>query len=271
MTNLNYLGSIMTSYQKLSKQPLAFVLAEFRFSPVLEMEKYIPELQDKLRQSFPLMETQQSQEFKLSPNGFEINTATEWILQSKNRKQAIAINRNRLVHITSEYDRFDGFREQCRATLDALIQIVKPSLLLRVGLRYNNILIEDSGENIEDFVQDYLCKNNLLHSVGDPISQTNEIILKTFEGHMVVRSMYGTSTPPMWPDVGLPIEVTVNEEAKKRIFLDFDHFWEVDSNQGNELQDFELKNIIKKLEEMHEGSRQAFWNITTEKGRSKWK
>ena len=136
MTNLNYLGSIMTTYQKLSKQPLAFVLAEFRFSPVLEMEKYIPELQDKLRQSFPLMKTQQSQEFQLSPNGFEINTAPEWILQSKNRKQAIAINRNRLVHITSEYDRFDGFREQCQATLDALIQIVKPSLLLRIGLRY---------------------------------------------------------------------------------------------------------------------------------------
>ena len=261
----------MTTYQKLSKQPLAFVLAEFRFSPILEMEKYIPGLQDKLRQSFPLMRTQQSQEFQLSPNGFEINTTTEWILQSKNRKQAVTINRNRLVHITSEYDRFDGFREQCQATLDALIQIVKPSLLLRVGLRYNDILIGEDRENVEDFVQDYLCKNNSLHPVGIPISQTNEIILKTSEGHMVVRSMYGENTPPMWPDVGLPIEVTVNEEVQKRIFLDFDHFWEADSNQSNELQDFELQNIIKKLENMHEGSRQAFWNITTEKCRTKWK
>ncbi|MDU1533795.1 MAG: TIGR04255 family protein, partial [Neisseria sp.] len=76
----------MTTYQKLSQQPLVFVLAEFRFSPILEMEKYIPTLQDELRQEFPLIDTQQNQEFQISPSGIGINTTTEWVLQSKSKK-----------------------------------------------------------------------------------------------------------------------------------------------------------------------------------------
>ncbi|MDO4230431.1 MAG: TIGR04255 family protein [Capnocytophaga sp.] len=261
----------MTSYQKLSNQPLVFVLAEFRFSPVLDMEKYIPELQDKLRQNFPLIGTQQSQEFQFSPNGLEINTTTEWIFHSKNRKQAITINHNRLVHITSEYNRFDGFREQCETALKALIEIVKPSLLLRIGLRYNDAIIEEDKEDIKEYVHTNLFQNSFLCAAGHPIRQTSETILETTEGCMVVRSMYEENTLAIWPDMGLPIEITKNDQLKTRIFLDFDHFWESKLNQGEESQDFKLDDLISKLEKMHEGSRKAFWDITTDKGRLKWK
>ena len=42
----------MTTYQKLSQQPLVFVLAGF-VSPILKMEKYIPTLQDELPSEVP--------------------------------------------------------------------------------------------------------------------------------------------------------------------------------------------------------------------------
>ena len=195
----------MTTYQKLSQQPLVFVLAEFRFSPILEMEKYIPTLQDELRQEFPLIDTQQNQEFQISPSGIGINTTTEWVLQSKSKKQAITLNSNRLVYVTSEYDRFDGFKQQCKKALEAFIKIVNPSLWLRIGLRYNDAITEENNENIEEYVQSFLYASNSLSSVGEMNQHINEIVLETAEGCMVVRSMYAHKALPMWPDMMLSL------------------------------------------------------------------
>ena len=260
----------MTTYQKLSQQPLVFVLAEFRFSPILEMEKYIPTLQDELRQEFPFISTQQNQEFQISPSGIGINNTTEWVLQSKSKKQAITLNSNRLVYVTSEYDRFDGFKRQCKKALEAFIKIVNPSLWLRIGLRYNDAIIKENNENIEEYVQDFLYASNSLSSVGEMTQHTNEIVLETAEGCMVVRSMYAHKAPPMWPDMILPIKVEVNNHITTRIFLDFDHFWDINLSQESDNPDFRLDDLLQKKKKMHEYSRKAFWDITTDKGKSKW-
>lgn len=260
----------MTTYQKLSQQPLVFVLAEFRFSPILEMGKYIPTLQDELRQEFPLIDTQQNQEFQISPSGIGINTTTEWVLQSKSKKQAITLNSNRLVYVTSEYDRFDGFKKQCKKALEAFIKIVNPSLWLRIGLRYNDAITKENNENIEEYVQSFLYASNSLSSVGEMNQHINEIVLETAEGCMVVRSMYAHKAPPMWPDMMLPIKIEANNHMATRIFLDFDHFWDMNLSQESDNLDFKLDDLILKLEKMHEYSRKAFWDITTDKGKSKW-
>lgn len=44
----------MSDYRKLSNQPLQLALTEVRFSPVLEIAKYIPLVQDKIRAKYPI-------------------------------------------------------------------------------------------------------------------------------------------------------------------------------------------------------------------------
>ena len=41
-------------FQKLSNQPLILVLAEFRFSDVLDIETYLPKIQGVFRKEFPV-------------------------------------------------------------------------------------------------------------------------------------------------------------------------------------------------------------------------
>ena len=82
------------------------------------------------RQRFPLNDTQQKSRISNFPrNG--INTTTEWVLQSKSKKQSYYSRSNRrLVYVTSEYDRFDGFEAAMQKSTRKPLLNCKSSLWL---------------------------------------------------------------------------------------------------------------------------------------------
>ena len=49
----------MGEYRKLANQPLVFALAEFRFSPIVQIDQFVPNFQDAIRKSYPLLEPMQ--------------------------------------------------------------------------------------------------------------------------------------------------------------------------------------------------------------------
>ncbi|EJG24941.1 TIGR04255 family protein [Acinetobacter baumannii 855125] len=267
----NNLGPIMHDFQKLSNHPLVLALAEFRFSAVLDIEKHIPSFQDKIRTIFPLTNELSSQEVQVNPNGIEVRQNKEWAFISKNKNSAVMLNNNRLVFLTSAYDRFEGFNQNCKHALDALASTISPALLMRIGLRYSDtILPTDEGQVISEFVDSSICTASYLSNFGTPVRHTTENIVKTEQGFMVIRSMSGVVNLRLWPDLNnLPIPIKHDSEPTDRILLDFDHFWEPADEA--EAPTFNVNEILSQLDSMHETSRRAFWNITTEKGRKIWK
>ncbi len=167
----------MSKYEKLTNQPLVVVLAEFRFSSILQMENYIPAFQNFLRQDFPLFSTTEQQEMIIEQQGIRVNSSTGWVFLSSNKKRAIILDRSRLVILSSEYERFPNFWNDCKKALDFLIQEVKPTLLLRVGLRYSDAIIEKNKEEpIESYVQSVVCEAGSMDGVGDQVHRINETI-----------------------------------------------------------------------------------------------
>lgn len=263
----------MCDYKKLSNQPLVFVLAEFRFSPILDIEKYIPKIQDALRTKLPILRKTETQEITVLPGGINLNTQANWEFISKNSHTAASINQNRLLFMTSEYDRFDGFEKNCDSLLQTIIQVVNPSLFLRLGLRYSDTIFDLEGKgSVEDFVQPRLYKNDDLSLSGELLRQTNETLWRTTEGAIFVRSIYGKDKILVWPDAeNLPIVMQkTSEKSIKRLLLDIDHVWD-SQEEESEPQDFDKNVILTKLSNMHKISRQAFWNVTTEKAKEAWK
>ena len=261
----------MRNYKKLSKQPLVFVLTELRFSAILDMEKYIPKIQDLLRVRFPNFRRNESQEIAVLPTGISLTTQPNWEFISKDQKEAAVIDQNRLLFITSKYERFEGFSENCSFLLNTLLATANPSLLLRVGLRYSDTITDIEGQGLaEEFVQSRLFENADLHSTGSPIRQTNETLVKTSEGLLFVRSMHGINNLLVWPDAeNLPLAINkISAVSSNRILLDIDHMW--DAQEEEATIDFEQKFILDKLTGMHQLSRQAFWDITTEKAKEAW-
>ena len=264
------------TYYKLANHPLLFVLAEFRFTEIMNIEKFLPEIQDSLRQEFPFYETQTLQEINITPEGVKIDQSKQWAFIDKTRKNSVLLNHKRLIFITSGYERFEGFKQHCEIALEALISVAHPSFITRIGLRYADLITAKDGYDITEYVQSNICKESHLRAVGRPVRQINESFLETREGSMVIRSMYGDTDTSVFNDMGnMPIKVATQDEPSERILLDFDHFWQPDLENSNidnnvKLSSFEKSAIIEKLEGMHELSRQAFWDITTETGRKAW-
>lgn len=258
-----------TKYHKLEKQPLLFVLAEFRFPIIMKMEGLIPELQDRFRAKLPYFEEQLSQEVKLQSQGIEVSSSKQWNFIDKERKHAIVINPSRIICISSDYDRFDGFSSFCLESIKILKGVATPAFVERVGLRYGDLITPFDKAPISDLVQTDLCNIGYLGDVGELSHKLNEISLKTSEGNMMIRSLYGEHNLSVLPDVAnLPIKINFTEASSERIILDSDHVWE--SSDGKELA-FEEDVILSKLKNMHALSRSAFWNCTTEIGRDLWK
>ncbi|MEB3499858.1 TIGR04255 family protein [Pasteurella multocida] len=256
-------------YYKLNKQPLLFVLAEFRFPIIMKMEGLIPELQDRFRAKLPYFEEQLSQEVKLQSQGIEVSSSKQWNFIDKERKHAIVINPSRIICISSHYDRFEGFSSFCLDSIRILKEVAAPAFVERVGLRYGDLITPIEGSPISDLVQSNLCNISYLSDVGELSHKLSEISLKTSEGNMMIRSLYGEHNLSVLPDVvNLPIKINLAETSSERIILDSDHVWE--SGDEKELT-FEEEAILSKLKDMHLLSREAFWSCTTEKGRELWK
>jgi uncharacterized protein (TIGR04255 family) len=255
-------------YKKLTNQPLKFVLAEFRFSPVLDIAKYIPQIQEAVRKLYPIPAKRSEQIVQAQSGGIAVSSIDRWAFVSANKRNAIELNQERLVYITADYPRFEGFSSACGFALETLATIVEPSLIMRIGLRYSDLVTVDEGEKVSDLVNDHFGFPACIEAIGMPRQQSSNIMLQTAMGGLTVRTLFGEHNLSYLPDVqGLPVAIATDETPSERIILDFDHYWEAKEDSVG----FETSDVLEKLGRLHETSREAFWNVTTDYARNeKW-
>jgi uncharacterized protein (TIGR04255 family) len=259
----------MPDYRKLENQPLVLALVEVRFSPIFGIEKYIPDLQDKLRGAYPHVESSLSQSIEINEQGVNLSNVNRWAFASKDHSSAVDISYNRIVFFTTRYPRFEGFAEQVKQLLDILNDIAKPSLCSRIGLRYCDVIKTAQDETLGQLVSPGFLLPDCLSQSG-PIAQhlTETVIETNGISHLVVRSLQAVTNNVTPPDIQqVPVKITHDDEASNRLILDFDHFWQNEDEQ----KDFCPNEIIQMLSQLHIDSRKAFWNVTTDYARNeKW-
>lgn len=258
----------MNDYKKLNNQPLQVVLAEFRFSPVMQIADYIPKIQEALRKSYPIPEKSSEQVIQVQQQGIEVTNIARWAFISANKKSAIDINQERLVFITTEYPRFDGFSDCCKFAIDVLASVVEPSLIQRIGLRYSDLVKLEADEKVSDLINAHFGFPVCVANLGEAQQHRSETALQTAEGILVIRALYGNHPLICAPDLNdLPIVMNHDVAPSERVVLDFDHYWEA----KNDSVSFEVDDVLERLRKLHDTSREAFWNITTEYARNeKW-
>ena len=273
MYNFNYQPSWRAAmnndeYKKLSKQPLKLVLAEFRYSPVMEIGKFIPQLQESLRKTYPLPEHRVDQVINFQGLTLNVSNTDRWIFLSGNKQSAVDITQERVVYYTTEYPRFEGFAEKCNEILECFSSIVDPNLILRVGLRYSDLVTLEKDETITQIVDSHFAFPPNMMAFGENLRQRNETTIKTEIGILAIRTLYGTHQFTCFSDLeSMPVNIKKEVEPSERLILDFDHFW--DGSDGENA--FIPKNILEKLKSMHLISRKAFWSVTTDYARNeKW-
>lgn len=254
----------MNNYKKLINQPLTFVLAEFRFSPIYTIDEFIPKIQKDLRKDYPNDRPRKEQSVQVQPGGISVSSSDSWAFISTNSKSAIDISNNRLVYMTTEYPRFEGFAEICKSTLKIFADIVDPGLITRIGLRYGDSITIKDDQKVTDFVNPEFDVPKSVEPLGSIVQHTTHTYLKTTLGGLLVRSQWANTNMTTLPDLqGVPISIAIDPIPSERMILDFDHFWEANDDAVS----FDEEHIMKTLSELHQTSREAFWKTTTDKAR----
>ncbi|WP_278183645.1 TIGR04255 family protein [Vibrio misgurnus] len=252
----------MSDYKKLNNHPLELVLVEVRYSPILNVKKYIPELHDQLRGDFPNFNTVVDKTVNFNNDQVDFSNIERWLFTSKDGQRVVDIDQNRVVYATTKYDRFDGFQADVQQIVEVLKNIVNPSIYTRVGLRYcDNIPSLDGGDTgLSELVVPQLLFDDTFSNIGQKGFKRQEYLIATGTTHLVIRTVQ-TVTPNVLPEdlISIGLKVKADETAKLRLLLDFDHFWQDPNNP----KDFEVDNILETLSGLHEASREAFWNATT--------
>jgi len=259
----------MSDFKKLPNHPLVCVLLEVRFSSILNLEKYIPEVQDQVRKKYPLFKKEAEQILNVTASGVDVNMIDKYIFTGKDKTSSFQLSPDRIIFLTTEYNRFDDFSENCKELLNIISDVISPTLYSRLGLRYSDCVKTINENNEKDLVSLFDTKevffNEKLATLGAKSAHRTETSLQTQYGTLVFRSLLGFTNMTAFDDLMRQNSVVINpdENPSLRTLLDFDHFWEDNEKQ----KDFVVEEIIASLSNLHEISRQAFWNVTSKHAR----
>src|SRR5687767_4493305 len=96
----------------LEKSPLVVTLGQVKISTVAAMDRYIPEIQERLRKSgFPKFVADEVQEITFSFGPLQqqqhVQTLKRWAFQSKDNKWEIQVDTETITLVTTGYERYD--------------------------------------------------------------------------------------------------------------------------------------------------------------------
>lgn len=265
--------------EKLSRQPLALVLIQIRFSPFLNMETYIQKIQEKL---LPLGFVNCSEnpclEVKITPNGPVHTQSKQWVFSSFDGYENIILDTRQLTYQTADYDVFEKYYAKYQQICDALISSAptfeSSVLIQRLGLRYvDRIIPMRDDDSIDSYISDGF-KVNQASVFGSAkkictISQAGEVDIKDEKkGAIVFRITQGEKGLFLPPDL-MPNPPKMKVELKPDCLIgliDIDHSYNI---VGSEKYDrVFLENMFYG---MHDNSKDLFMSVVSEEGIEKWK
>ena len=192
------------------KNPLKLVVCQVRFPTILKISEAAPaEFQERLRDKFPIFEesldgaTLQLPESLLQIVPREImdslsaTSNVRYQFMTNDRIWTISLTRDFVALETSRYTCWEEFRENIEIILRALVDSYAPAFLIRIGLRYQNI-IDRRVLDLEDFAWKDLLADFVLGQLAQFETQNYEVIeqngrslLKLNDEQELVRMDYG--------------------------------------------------------------------------------
>ena len=196
-------------YVPLSKQPLVLVLAQVRFSPIRQMDRYVADIQEEFRRhDFPIERSARVQEvtFGLSAKiPVQVAEQDRWEYRTRDENWSILVTQDSVLVQTTGYDRFENFATK----LELAVRIVlgrtehdQLGVIERVGLRFVDVVRPAPSKDFRFYLRPGF------HGVSDEVFQgsaqlhmqaTGQTTVGDDRGVMIVRIIQndqGILVPP---------------------------------------------------------------------------
>jgi uncharacterized protein (TIGR04255 family) len=231
--------------EQLPNAPLALVVAQIRFPPVLSIqtdEKLLAQFQDLLRDRYPFVYVGQQIGLNVGPQGIEQQQTAGRIYQfaDADREWAVSLAVDSVALEARRYTDYEDFRRRIMSLIGAVKEVYRVAERLRLGLRYINEIRYPDASTVTDWIPllryellGLLAKGEITPFVK---SSLQELSLNLHNGGLTIRHGYvpqGTTVAP------LPGERV--QDAGPFYLLDFDAFDE----QGRDLDDRTLDELFQ--------------------------
>jgi len=247
-------------HEKLSKSPITYVLAQVRFTNIESMEKYIPDLQEIIRQQFPIFKKITIPVIDLRDRKF--SDIIQWHFMDENSVTGILLDGTSISFHTSKYDDFLKLQKQFEHVLTKFNKILKISLCVRLGLRYINLI----KSNLDTYVQPELLGfhlKDITHFEKNKFLARTELIQESKIGVIKIKSTHIGSNevttagenlfvPSDMVNIADHLSFGHHEKPTKDFsIIDIDHFYEKNEK-------FDVKEIINDLTRIQDAIYVAF-------------
>lgn len=246
---------------RLSDSPLVLVLGVIRISPILSMEKFIPLIQEELRQKYPRLRKSETRQIQFIPD-LRIDASTKWVFTDREDRTAISVTQNSIALQTTAYETFDAFVERLAHAAEIVGRIATVSELDRLGLRYIDLIRPMPEKAAIEFLSPMLRGLKKEDFRATEMFQRHEFLSSTPEGVLMVRSYESTDQSPLPPDLGgsdLPLKIK-HPQGERVVVLDIDHFTEGP-------RDFDVPTVAELFWRLHDYCDGAFRVTTTDEAR----
>lgn len=261
---------------KMSNAPVYYALAQAQFSPVATMNKYVSDVQDRLRrEGYTLFEPLQmmhlqfahSDQKMISPN---IVPAISWLLTKGDRTSGFILNDFSLTYHTTHYETNEQFILELLRGLKTVHAVVQLDHVSRLGLRYLDAVLPQPGESVDQYLAEGLCgirfgairKYALYESVFEtecgPLLQKGTLMARV---HQVTAPL--GYPPGIVPHGLLPKARFDIKEVCSHAVIDMDHYAE-----GQISLDFDI--IGNQIVSLHKAIKNAFEATTTDHSKAIW-
>lgn len=260
---------------RLENAPLVYVVAQVVFSPVLAIERQVPEFQERVGVAFPRY--RKGDVATVSLLGREAaETSQQWEFADRSQHTGLVLTTSSVVLHTTSYTSREPFLRQLYEVLVVLGELL-PTLPVveRIGLRYVDLVRPEAEEPYGTYVH--------MGLLGFPFRDAPQLdarargfltqsVATTPTGVLAIRSgtlPAGRFLPPDL-DAGMlhPPALRATTTARPGLAVDFDHFTVFDGSSA--IMDFSPDTLITHLTALHHTLRQAFDVIITPYALEQW-
>lgn len=267
---------------KLSKAPVFYVLAQVKFNALMQLAKFIPDIQERFRQlGFPdYMEEQQLQvNFQHVQQGDAppqvSHTATpRYSFMNLDRTEGYLLFQDNLIYHTTHYTTSADFIEKTRAGLEIIHGIVNLAFMSRLGLRFLDVITCKENEKFDKYLKPgVLGYADMIASEGANLQHSlSEVFLNLGDTSLLCKVMRGavTNSPPFIPAELAPIHLTNKAEFQHLngaiAVLDTDIFYAPSVNTA-----FDIDATCLRISDMKAKIQIIFENMITVEAIEEWR
>ncbi len=256
---------------KLKNAPVYLVIAQVRFNPILNLEAFVPAIQEKMRlEGFPDFQRQITQQLVL-PFGNPEGVAPSMTAQSRSifgdmsGQQNFSLDSSSISFQTTEYGSFEDFSMLFLKGVQIVHDAIKLDYFERIGVRYLDAVFPKQSESFMDYLIPEVVglrqklSGEVSHSFSETVSRDNQM-------QLIARSYIQNG------NLGIPDELAGRTPKIQQKFLSLSGWHAIlDNDASLEARNpFDLEQIKNILTELKKKISTSFKLVTTEHARKVW-